>query len=338
MSKTLRTVCIAVIIAAISITAAFGAAAKPAAKPSALGTTQLAGGWGEFGKEYTVGKNNPINIIMKSAEFTVGQVRIGDNIFYPKAEEKMLVLHYTMRNPQKEEIEAYPETWQFTVVDATNTNREYLYEVGMETNKSRLEAMIKPAQKIECYTIIPVPAKGVIPKLIIKAQDDQVIRYDLKDKVKKLAAPFVDPVDKTGCTALEQVPAKPATFYPTGIFDVQFDQAAYKDGTIADYEPEEGNRFLEVFVTIKNNGPVERELFAPLINPTLRTTDGDDLEWNCEMLHAKRDAAVETDLKPGKEIKARFYFEVPEDVELESLLLQESEDDRIYQFDLTSVK
>lgn len=327
-----------VLSCAVAFGAAKAATSKPAAKPAAKGTTQLAGGWGEIGKEYTVGKECPVNIVLKSAEYTVGQVRIGNEYYYPNAEQKLLVVHYTLRNPQKNEIGVYWDTLSFTAVDSTNANHEYIQNIGLEINNLSMDCQVKPAQKMDAYAIIPVPAKGSIPKLIVKASDDQVVRYDLKDKVKRLEAPYADPADKTGYTALVQVPGKAGDYYPVGTCDIKFEQAAYKDGAIGDRELEEGNRFLEVFVTVKNQSPIEYDLYWDALMPTVRTTDGDDVEWTQDMLYAKRNDSVETKLKTGQELKVRYYYQVPEDVELKSFLLQQGEDGRIYEFDLSDVK
>ena len=51
------------------------AAKKPAPKkaggPVVLGTTQLPGEFGKLGTTYTIGKRNPINFTLKSADYSV---------------------------------------------------------------------------------------------------------------------------------------------------------------------------------------------------------------------------------------------------------------------------
>src|SRR5689334_6242046 len=77
--------------------------AKPAAKPSGgpvvLGTKQLPGDFGQFGTTYTIGKTRPVNFTLRSAEYTTTPFYVGNNTWVPKADEKLLVLHYTVHNP-----------------------------------------------------------------------------------------------------------------------------------------------------------------------------------------------------------------------------------------------
>ena len=138
------------------------------------------------------------------------------------------------------------------MVDATNANREYSQNIGQEADSLALGTMsLKPAQKVDLYTYIVVAAGGEIPKLIVKRGDGPVLRYDLRGKVKALPAPFADPSDSTGSTALKEVPAQMAAYAPTGVFDVKVESATYTDATYADHEPEEGTRHLLVTVAIK---------------------------------------------------------------------------------------
>lgn len=78
--------------------------ATPAAPSTRVvqGTTQLAGDVGVIGKAFTIGKNeNAINFTLTSAEFSVSRVTVGEDVYTPKADEKLLVLRYTVHNPQK---------------------------------------------------------------------------------------------------------------------------------------------------------------------------------------------------------------------------------------------
>ena len=86
------------------------ATVKPATKPKAnpnspvlLGTTQLPGDFGQLGTTYTVGKSDPVNFTLKSAEYSITPLMVGNSIWVPKADQKLLVLHYTIHNPLKRE-------------------------------------------------------------------------------------------------------------------------------------------------------------------------------------------------------------------------------------------
>ena len=46
-----------------------------------IGTTQLPGEWCDSGKTYTLGKDNAVNLTLKSAEYTIGRVKVGSRVF-----------------------------------------------------------------------------------------------------------------------------------------------------------------------------------------------------------------------------------------------------------------
>ena len=63
--------------------------APPAKKggPVVLGTTQLPGDFGQFGTTYTIGKSYPLNFTLKSAEYSVTPLVIGNTTYAPKNDE-----------------------------------------------------------------------------------------------------------------------------------------------------------------------------------------------------------------------------------------------------------
>lgn len=307
------------------------------------GTTQMEGQWGELGKEYTLCPDDPMNFKLRSAEFVASRIRIGDEVFFPNAKEKFLVLHYTIHNPQKREMNASWDTFEFTAVDATNENREYSEEVGQEDNNLPLGSIyLKPAQEIKVFTFIPVPAKGVIPKLIVKRGDGPVLRYDLKEKVKPLEPPFLDESDPTGATALKDIPAEMGAFYPTGVYDLRVDSAAYTKETLEGYEPEEGTHHLVINVSIVNMSGETQNVYWATFLPTVQTKDGERIGYNQVILHGKRNESLSTELEPDQEIKARFFFQVYDDDPAKTLYIEEFFYDenlnRRFVFDLSTIE
>ena len=306
--------------------------------PGSVGTVQMAGGWGELGKEYSIGGDSPMNFALKSAEFSVGQVRIGDDLGFPKADEKLLVLRYTIHNPRKTDQSASWSTFDMTAVDASDNNCEYSQNVGQETNSGTLNLYLKPAQKVEAYTYIRVPAKGEIPKLIVKrGSNNPVVRYDLKGKVKPLSAPFADPSDSTGATAFTQVPAQFGSNYPLGNFDLKVESAAYTNQPVLRDAPKSGYRYLVATLLIKNQHPKEKSVSWSTFQPTLQAEDGENLEWNQHLVSATRAEDLNIYAQPGQEVKARIYFLVRTDTPAKTLSIQEGKS-RAYLFDISGVK
>ena len=312
-----------------------------AAQTEVAGTTQLAGGEGEFGKTYTLGKNNPLNFTLKSAEYTVSRVTVGTNIYTPKADEKLLVLHYPVQNPTQREQNVDWASFRFTAVDAKDVNQVFDNYVAREGSSEMYNARLKPAQKIDLIAAWTVPAAGVIPKLIVERESGApVLRYDLRGRVKPLTAPFADPGDSSGATALQEVPAAPGTYYPLKLFDMKLEAVSFTTDPIDKRAPAQGKRYLVATISIKNaTGPTAREANYNYgtFKFDLKDADGEKVHFDDYLMKATRDEHAEGRLKPGEEYKFRVYFEMPQDLTGQTLYALEG-DSRTYAFDISSFK
>ena len=193
---------------------------KPQPKKPQAATVRLAGDNGEFGTVYSISKRSPIYFRLKSAEFTTNQVVIGNQVYVPKANEKLLILHFTVQNPQKTELYVRWDSLRFTAVDKTNTNCEGNNDWGDadDPKHSQVAMNLKPTQTVNLITPIVVPANSIVPKLMVLPSDEgdgPVLRYDLsgniKNKVTPLTAPIADPADATGSLSLIHIsePTRP---------------------------------------------------------------------------------------------------------------------------------
>lgn len=95
-------------LVAVSPCGAAARKAKPARAPQARkpalavkGAPQLAGDNGKMGVAYTLGKgNDAVTFSLLSAEFSTARIIADNRVYVPKADEKYLVLHYTLHNSQ----------------------------------------------------------------------------------------------------------------------------------------------------------------------------------------------------------------------------------------------
>lgn len=322
-------------------------AAAPAKKPSGpivLGTTQLPGDFGQLGQTYTIGKSDPINFTLKSAEYSVVPLTVGLNTWVPKADQKLLVLRYTVHNPNPKVTNYGWHSLQFTAVDSKDTNHEYIQAVTREGLKEPLFIDLKPAQKVDVVAAIMVPAEGVVPKLIVQRERNApVIRYDLRGKAQPLPAPMADPADTTGATALAEVPATFGTYYTTGAFDVKLDEVAYTAGPLIKREAGDGKRFMTATFTIKNRLTKPVGYYWSDFLPQLKDADGEKVLYTQAILKASRDETTQGELAPGEEARIRFFFPLPENVTGKTLRLTEGKiiDARVaraYAFDVSAAK
>lgn len=343
MNNTTRIIAIttlALAFASVS-TAVIGAvkktAAKSASKRVVLGTKQLNGDQAQLGVTYTLGKTDPINVTLDKVEYTVEPVRFGDSVIVPNADQKLLVLHYTLHNCNPAPRGLAWNTLEITAVDSNDTNWRFVQDVAMEATCERCNMTLKPAQKTKVYTAILVPAKALIPKLMFQSADRLVLRYDVRGKVVKLPNPIADPADTTGATALEKVPAQMGTYYTYQELQGKIDSVEFSAKSFKDTPPKKGYLYLIVKGTAKNSLINKRGFTWNTFRPKLVDADGAELYWNQDIFYASKDTPIRSDIEPGQEVRFKWVFEAPEEVELQNLSVIEHSG-RAFVYDLSNIK
>jgi hypothetical protein len=331
------------------------AKAKPAAskakapKPKArklikevMGTEQLSGWEGSMGEMFTLGTNPAVNFALKKAEYSIARSNIAGNSHWPKGDEKLLVLHFTVQNPNKHVIQFGPQYLSIKAVDSGGVTRNWVSDAARESTGERLSMPLNPGQKVDGYTVIPVAAWGEVPKLIVASGYEpkaNIVRYDLRGKVAKLAAPFGDAKD--AATALKLVPAKAGVFFPvTDHYDARLDSVAYTSEPIKGRAPDTGKRFFVATFTFQNKSPIARPYAYNYFRADLKDVDGEKTDYSNSMLKGSRDEEVNTNLAAGEEGRGRFYWQVPANVEAKTILLQYGYDkeSRTFAFDVEGAK
>jgi len=349
MNKTFRTLALCVALA-FAATMMACAAKKPVKKPVAkkppvasthketVGTTQLKGEYAEFGTTYTLGKTDPLNINVKSAEYSVEALKIGENTWVPNADQKILILHMTYHNPRPQDSFIRYDSFKFTVVDPKNENHEGNLDLGGEKDGSTIALSLKPAQKLDVFTAMLVPAEGEMPKLIIEGSDNLVLRYDLRGKVKGLQPPFVDPKDKSGATALARIDAKFDTYYPVANLHVRMDTVEYSDATqIGENERSEDDHYMIMTLTAKNVAAQKEFMRFDTFTVGLVDEDGVEIGSCVDMFQKSKDRSFSGDVQPGQEMTVRLVYTMPKDTKAKSLGLSH-EEKRTFFYDLSSVE
>lgn len=313
---------------------------KPAAPagPVVLGTKQLPGEFGKLGVTYTIGSYSPINFTLRSAEYRVDRFVVGANSWGKEEDQKLLVLHYTVHNPTKNDLPYYWAGLDFTAVDSQDVNHKFLQAAIRDGDAKRapLNITLKPAQKLDVVTAIVLPAEGVAPKLIVQRETNAaVIRYDLRGKVKGIPAPYADPEDATGASALKRVPAPAGAYHPLGIFDVALESTAFTRDALNGKTPADGKRYFTATFKIKNPTNLPAPYYWSTFEATLKDADGENVRYNQMLLKASRDEKASDTLEPGDEARVRVFFELPENLGAKSLWLREGKS-RTMMFDVSS--
>lgn len=325
-------------------------AVKQAAKPTpakttgpiVLGTTQLSGDFGKLGTTYTVGKREPINFTLRSAEYSVQPFVVDGSIWVPRADQKLLILHYTLHNPVPREQSVHWGSIRFTAVDKEDKNQEMIEAIGRDGTTEKLSLTLKPAQKIDVVAAIRVPAEGVVPKLIVEREKGApVVRFDLRERVKPLAAPVADSADTSGATALKEVPAQRGAFYSTGVFDTRLDEVAYVNGPLLNREAGAGKRYFTATLTLKNRTNRPQTYYWGYFFAELKDSEGEKSSLAQSLLKATRDEANSGEIAPGEEARIRYFFPVPNDVTGKTLRFAEGKEidarvARVFAFDVSN--
>lgn len=302
------------------------------------GTTQLDGENAKVGQTFTLGVKNPLNFTLRGAEYVTSRFVVGKTVYVPKADEKLLLLHFTVHNPQQRDVRYYWADLNFTAVDALDRNREAITAVVREGTTESLAIQLKPAQKVDVVAAIRVPAAGVVPKLIVSREANApVLRYDLRGVTKGLPAPFADPADPSGATLLAQVPAPQGSFVPMGSLDVRLDEVKFTSDALGGKTPKAGHRYLSAIFTLKNASPVDARYVWSDFKTSLKDADGERVPYNQKLLKASRDESTQGQLPSGEEVRVRFFFELPENVAGDTLYLTGGEG-RTYAFDVKNAK
>ncbi len=307
----------------------------PASSAASVGTAELAGENGVFGKVYAIRKITPLYFTLTKAEYTTHPVVIGTRLLAPDANEKLLVLHFTVQNPNKTDTLVRFDSLRFMAVDAMNVNHNAIVW-GDEETRLDLNMMLKPAQKIAAYTVITVPAAGVVPKLMVQpngTENGPVLRYDLRDKVAALQPPIADPADATGATALAEVPAAMNAAYPFQRFTATVEKTEYSTAALDRGAPKAGDRYLIVTLLAKNNLPTDQLLRFDTFTARVISTDGEEFRSQ-GLLFATAERPFAQPVKGLAEARVRLYFTVPKGVTPKSFSLQEAKS-RTYLFELT---
>lgn len=295
----------------------------------AQGTSQVPGAVGIINKTYTLG-SSPLSFTLLEATYRADQVRLGDHVYYAVAGEKLLVLRYMIQNPQKVDLKVFWSAFSFLAVDSTDTSCEGFkaaaqLEVGPDkvVTQEKLDILLKPGQKIQALTVVPVAAVGEVPKLIVERGAPPVLRYDLRGKVGRLPEPYADPADETGATLRDEVPAVFKTPYATGIFQTSIDDLTFTTEPVAGSKPP-AKQYALVTVTVTNMNTDEESMFYSDFIPKLVLEGDEEARYVKTVFHSTRDEKLNgAKVAPGKTATVRWCFDCPVDGAAKTLIVQE---------------
>jgi len=301
----------------------------PPATTSPAETVYPPDGPGKFGETYRMRESDPLNFTLKSANFTVAAVNAGEFGVAPAAREKLLVLHFSVGNPQATERLVRHDMLRLSTLDAAGLN--YPSKTwGVDATGKPAALNLTPGTTVDLYTMLVIPAKGEPATIMVKSNRDNDgpdLVYTVHGQVPALPAPFADPADATGATALEEVAAAKGAAYPCDHFTVSMEKIASVTTPLGEVTLKEGERFLVCTLLVKNQFPVDCQLRRDMLQPELIGSEGEQMLYR-GMLLETTDRPVAQLVHPGAEMRVRIFFTVPKGARAQQLIMRENKSRR----------
>jgi hypothetical protein len=329
-----------------------GVAVAPS-NSGAAGTQQLTGGAGAIGQAATLGQQSPLNFTLRSLEYAVGRIAIGNSVWVSNAKQKLLIMRFTAQNPQKNrDVELSNTSFVFTTVDSNNVSvtpnwAASEFNLARDNDSTPVNTPLKPGQRLDVYTVFVVPNDVSVPKLVVERSNERqagVLRFDLTGKIKPLSAPFA--ADSNGFKALEEIAAQIGTYYPVGLTDFRLENAVISTLEADNVRPNEGRRFVRLTFGLRNSMPRG----SPNAGFGMCGSEGFILEFtdsdnerqttsSCgtSFLKLSRNENGDGELTPGQETKVRYLFEIPNGTAAAKLVVYNEKSIR-YTFDIGTAK
>lgn len=278
----------------------------------------------QLGQRYRIGRENPVDVSLNKIEYTVGRVKTGDRYSMPGRGEKLIVAHYTLRNPADTDTRVGSVTldWKFT--DSNNYNTEWDF-VGVEATGASLDQTLTGGQSINCFVVFRVPATGAAVTLVAAPHASRGLsaRYNLKDKIAAIQAPYVDPKDPAGSTPLSTISGKMGTSYMVGDCDYRVDSIEIRDLAIPDTELVRGKTYAVATVQCTSYAEVPFNVTGN----SFQLTDVNGQTYDSgDTIAVGSSRPVDLTAKPGETMKFRLPFQVPKGVKLKTLTMKDNYD------------
>lgn len=264
-----------------------GPAKKPGVGPIVLGTTQLPGDFGKIGQTYTVGKNEPINLTLDSVRYAADRFVVAGSTTVPKADQKLLVLRYTIHNPLPREQRYY---WASELpFHRRGRRRPELYVRAGGPAGGRRDRAVRPEP--EAGAEGPVGDRDPGARGRGGAEADRPAgarRPGVPLRPARQGGPAPRPAhgsaDASGATARADVPYKAGEAAALGNFDLTLESFAYTDEALNGRALQPGYRNAVATFTLKNAPGRDSRYYWGYFEAVGRDADGEKVPYNQTLL------------------------------------------------------
>lgn len=272
-------------------------------KPT-IGTAQMPGDSGKIGTIYQLGdKGAELHFTLDSATVATRYKALDTNLLAGK-NERLLILSYTVHNPLKIEQAADPRSFKFTVVSPDDKNIEFKGSVYDPAKRTSMSQLLKPAQKAKLDVVIPIFAEGPITKLIVARGVGKVLRYDLREALKKSTSVFSPDGISIASDATVEL-AKPFDFAG---FDMEIQEMKESAEPIGSYNPSATSGLY--YVIVKFSNPLAKPLSVgwQYFKPELTDENGEKVHWPSDLVSMSAGTTFVQDVDGDGSVRARYIF------------------------------
>lgn len=279
---------------------------KPQTNPT-LGTPQLPGDNGKLKTIYQLGeKGSELHFTLDSAAVAL-HYAAPDDMFIAGKGQRLLILNFTVQNPQTKEMKLGAKSFAFTAVSPDDENYEFNGYLLHGTKKTHLDQSLKPAQKVKCIVVFAIHESGPINKLMVQRGNAPLVRYDLTGKTDKMTSVFsTDGIDAKSNGGQIMV----GHGFDMKGFGIKLTAIVPETGKIKGYEPYKDYTYIVLTFQFTNKLERPNQVGFQYFTPELKDSSGQVISWNRDFLAPSADETMAQAVAPGEMIHARYYFMV----------------------------
>ena len=291
-------------------------------------------------------ESGALKLTVDKLELQGDRFRIGNtDSEVPSGTEKLLIIHYTLVNPNPTDVAISGKTVRFTALDAERKPHADVADAIVEGDTDIFDGPVKAGDKVNLVKVVHIPSRGPVAALLASPgpTGTSEMHVDVSGHVDKLPAPYVDPQDANGFTALPTVAAKTGTTYQVGDCDLTMTDAQYSSDALLNFngEAEPDSEHIYALFTFEVTCQKQSGISFGFddFNPSLNTIDGLQVDpANAPLLNGKLNLAFESDLQYNDDRHFRVYFLISKHDAMVSLTISAGNGARKFIYDVSDIQ
>ncbi|MFM9872443.1 MAG: hypothetical protein ACKVQS_03135 [Fimbriimonadaceae bacterium] len=280
---------------------------QPATPPAPKPATESA----VLKQPYVMGeKGNQLHFTLDSAQ-VAGYYPAPDDIFIAGENQRLLILTFTVKNPEKKEVSLGSSTFTYSVTSPDDENFEFRGYLLHAKKKSHLSQTLKAQQSVQCSIVLPIYSVGPVSNIQIRRGDDFLLRYNLTGKIPPVDSLFVHQgIDfhKFPRTS----PLEPEGTTDMGGYQITFKRVYYTNEPIMTNPPPADHTYM--VIEMQFNSLMMRPISLGFQSFSVSLSAMDNgvvaIPWNSTLLEISSDKYLSlNDLQYI--VRGRYFFAVP---------------------------